>query len=195
MIRISTVTITRPTGSITYTTGGVRICSTTGTTDTGSVFLGLAETMFGNGYVTKGKIFTDTSASGISSGLRLHLYTLASGETLSTGTTVANNSVMAVAYADAPKYVGYLDFTTWVNTASGSFSIVDTARICFQRSLAPRIPVPGVAGIGAPGPGIRQEFAATGTLVGVLQSLGGFTAGSGALNAFQIELMTDAYEG
>ena len=157
--------------------------------------MGLAETMFGNGYVTKGKIFTNTNASGISSGLRLHLYTLASGETLSTGTTVGDNAVMVIAYADAAKYVGYLDFTTWINTASGSLSIVDTARICFQRSLAPRVTVPGVTGIGAPGPGIRQEFASTGTLVGVLQSLGTFTAGSGALNAFQIELMTDAYEG
>lgn len=194
MIRISTATITRPTGTTTYT-ANARISTTTGATNTGTVFLGLAETMFGNGYVTKGKIFTDTSASGITAGLRLHLYTLASGETLSTGTTVGDNAAMVIAYTDAAKYVGYLDFTSWVNTASGSVSIVDTARICFQRSLAPRVTVPGVAGIGAPGPGIRQEFAATGTLVGILQCLGGFTAGSGALNAFQIELMTDAYEG
>ena len=193
MIRISTATITRPTGTTAYATGGVRISTTTGTTNTGTVFLGLAETMFGNGYVTKGKIFTNTNASGISSGLRLHLYTLASGETLSTGTTVGDNAVMVIAYADAAKYVGYLDFTTWINTASGSLSIVDTARICFQRSLAPRVTVPGVAGIGAPGPGIRQEFASTGTLVGVLQSLGGFTPISE--QQFQIELMTDAYEG
>ena len=193
MIRISTATITRPTGTTAYATGGVRISTVTGTTNTGTVFLGLAETMFGNGYVTKGKIFTNTNASGISSGLRLHLYTLASGETLSTGTTVGDNAVMAIAYADAAKYVGYLDFTTWINTASGSLSIVDTARICFQRSLAPRVAVPGVAGIGAPGPGIRQEFASTGTLVGVLQSLGGFTPISE--QQFQIELMTDAYEG
>ena len=193
MIRISTATITRPTGTTAYATGGVRISTVTGTTNTGTVFLGLAETMFGNGYVTKGKIFTNTNASGITSGLRLHLYTLASGETLSTGTTVGDNAVMAIAYADAAKYVGYLDFTTWINTASGSLSIVDTARICFQRSLAPRVTVPGVAGIGAPGPGIRQEFASTGTLVGVLQSLGGFTPISE--QQFQIELMTDAYEG
>jgi len=193
MIRISTATITRPTGITAYATGGVRISTVTGTTNTGTVFLGLAETMFGNGYVTKGKIFTNTNASGITSGLRLHLYTLASGETLSSGTTVGDNAVMVVAYADAAKYVGYLDFTTWINTASGSLSIVDTARICFQRSLAPRVTVPGVTGIGAPGPGIRQEFASTGTLVGVLQSLGGFTPISE--QQFQIELMTDAYEG
>lgn len=192
MIRISTATITRPTGTTTYT-ANTRISTATGATNTGTVFLGLAETMFGNGYVTKGKIFTNTNASGITSGLRLHLYTLASGETISTGTTVGDNAAMVIAYADAAKYVGYLDFTTWINTSSGSLSIVDTARICFQRSLAPRIPVPGVAGVGAPGPGIRQEFPSTGTLVGILQTLGTFTPIT--QQEFQIELMTDAYEG
>ena len=78
MIRISTVTITRPDDTTIYSAND-RITSTTESTNTGSVFLGLAETMFGNGYVTKGKIFTNTNASGISSGIRLHLYTLASG--------------------------------------------------------------------------------------------------------------------
>jgi len=192
MIRISTATITRPTGTTAYT-ANARISTTTGITNTGTVFLGLAETMFGNGYVTKGKIFTNTNASGITSGLRLHLYTLASGETISTGTTVGDNATMVIAYADAAKYVGYLDFTAWVNTASGSVSVVDTARICFQRSLAPRVTVPGVTGIGSPGPGIRQEFQSTGTLVGILQTLGAFTPIT--QQEFQIELMTDAYEG
>lgn len=188
MIRISTVTITRPSDTTAYAAND-RISTTTGTTNTGTVFLGLAETMFGNGYVTKGKIFTNTNASGITTGLRLHLYTLASGETISTGTTVGDNAAMVIAYADAAKYVGYLDFVTWVNSASGSVSVVDTARICFQRSLAP---VGGV-GIAGSGPGIRQEFNSTGTLVGILESLGAFTPSS-AQN-FQIELMTDAYEG
>jgi hypothetical protein len=192
MIRISTATITRPADTTAYAAND-RISTVTGTTNTGTVFLGLAETMFGNGYVTKGKIFTNTNASGITSGLRLHLYTLASGETISTGTTVGDNAGMVIDYADAAKYVGYLDFSTWLNSASGSVSVIDTARICFQRSLAPRVTVPNVAGIGAPGPGIRQEFASTGTLVGILQSLGAFTPISG--QQFQIELMTDAYEG
>ena len=185
MIRISTVTITRPTGTTAYVAND-RITTTTGTTNTGAVFLGLAETMFGNGYVTKAKIFTNTNASGITAGLRLHLYTLASGETLSTGTTVGDGEPMVIAYADAAKYVGYLNFTTWINTASGSLSIVDTARLCFQRSLAPVVS-------GAPGPGIRQEFPTTGTLVGILESLGGFNPITN--QQFQIELMTDAYEG
>ena len=131
MIRISTVTITRPDDTTIYSAND-RITSTTESTNTGSVFLGLAETMFGNGYVTKGKIFTNTNASGISSGIRLHLYTLASGETLSTGTTVGDNSAMVIAYADAAKYVGYLNFTTWINTASGSLSIVDTRQDLFS---------------------------------------------------------------
>lgn len=121
------------------------------------------------------------------------MYTLASGETISTGTTVGDNATMVIAYVDAAKYVGYLDFTAWVNTASGSVSVVDTARICFQRSLAPRVTVPGVTGIGSPGPGIRQEFQSTGTLVGILQTLGAFTPIT--QQEFQIELMTDAYEG
>jgi hypothetical protein len=192
MIRISTATITRPADTKDYAAND-RISTVTGTTNTGSVFLGLGETMFGNGYVTKGKIFTNTNASGITSGLRLHLYTLASGETISTGTTVGDNANMVIVYADAPKYVGYLDFTNWVNSASGSVSVVDTARICFQRSLAPLVTVPGATGAGAPGPGIRQEFASTGTLVGILETLGAFTPASG--QNFQIELMTDAYEG
>ena len=192
MIRISTATITRPTGTTAYDAND-RISTTTDTTNTGTVFLGLAETMFGNGYVTKGKIFTNTNASGITSGLRLHLYTLASGETISTGTTVGDGGAMVIAYADAAKYVGYLDFTAWVNSSSGSVSVVDTARICFQRSLAPRVTVPNAPGIGSPGPGIRQEFQSTGTLVGVLQTLGTFTPIT--QQEFQIELMTDAYEG
>lgn len=193
MIRISTATITRPDDVSGYVALD-RISTATGSTaNTGTVFLGLAETMFGNGYVTKGKIFTNTNASGITAGLRLHLYTLASGETISSGTTVGDNAAMIIHYDDAAKYVGYLDFTTWINTTSGSVSVVDTARICFQRSLAPRTPVPNVTGIGAPGPGIRQEFASTGTLVGVLQSLGAFTPVG--LQQFQIELMSDAYEG
>ena len=116
MIRISTATITRPTGTTAYDAND-RISTTTDTTNTGTVFLGLAETMFGNGYVTKGKIFTNTNASGITSGLRLHLYTLASGETISTGTTVGDGGAMVIAYADAAKYVGYLDFTAWVNSS------------------------------------------------------------------------------
>jgi len=194
MIRISTVTITRPTGTTAYVAND-RITTTTGTTNTGAVFLGLAETMFGNGYVTKAKIFTNTNASGITAGLRLHLYTLASGETLSTGTTVGDGEPMVIAYADAAKYVGYLNFTTWINTASGSLSIIDTARLCFQRSLAPRVPSGTNVNLtlGAPGPGIRQEFPETGTLVGILESLGGFIPITN--QQFQIELMTDAYEG
>jgi hypothetical protein len=149
------------------------------------VFSGLAETMFGNGIVTKAKIFTNSSGS-ITGGVRLHLYTLASGETISTGTTVGDNAAMVIAYADAPKYVGYINFTTWIHTASGSLSVVDSGRIYFQRSLAPIVS-------GAPGPGIRQEFPLTGTFVGILQSLSIFTPT--ASQQFQIELTTEAYSG
>jgi hypothetical protein len=185
MIRVATVTITRPNDTTAYAVND-RITTTTGTTNTGSVFLGLAETMFGNGIVTKAKIFTNTSASGITGGVRLHLYTLASGETISTGTTVGDNAAMVIAYADAPKYVGYISFTTWINTTSGSLSVVDSGRIYFQRSLAPIVS-------GAPGPGIRQEFPLTGTFVGILQSLSVFTPI--ANQQFQIELTTEAYSG
>jgi hypothetical protein len=150
------------------------------------VFLGLAETMFGNGIITKAKIFTNQNATGLTGGVRLHLYTLASGETISAGTTVGDNSAMVIAYADAAKYVGYIDFSTWINTASGSLSVVDNKNIYFQRSLAPIVS-------GAPGPGIRQEFPLTGTFVGILQTLSAFTPI--ANQQFQIELTTEAYSG
>jgi len=172
MIRVSTVTITRPDNATPYSLGD-RICSTTGTGDTGSVFLNLGETMFGNGYVTKCKLFTN--ASGFTAALRLHLYTLASGETISTGTTVGDNVAISIPYADASKYVGFIDLDTWVSTAGSTFSIVDTERLCFQRGV------------------LRGEVAGLGTFVGILEARGAFTPS--ALQQFQIELTTDAYEG
>jgi hypothetical protein len=172
MIRVATVTITRPDNATAYSIGD-RICTTTGTTDTGSVFLGLGETMYGNGYVTKCKLFTN--ASGFTAALRLHLYTLASGQTIATGTTVADNAAISILYADASKYVGFIDLTTWVSTAGSTFSIVDTERLCFQSAA------------------FRGELAGRGTFVGILEARGGFTPA--ASQQFQIELTTDAYEG
>ena len=172
MIRVATVTITRPDNTTPYSTGD-RICTTTSTTDTGSVFLGLGETMYGNGYVTKCKLFTN--ASGFTAALRLHLYTLASGQTIATGTTVGDNVAISILYADASKYVGFIDLTTWVSTAGSTFSIVDTERLCFQSAA------------------FRGELAGRGTFVGILEAKGGFTPA--ASQQFQIELTTDAYEG
>jgi hypothetical protein len=172
MIRVATVTITRPDNATAYSIGD-RICTTTGTTDTGSVFLGLGETMYGNGYVTKCKLFTN--ASGFTAALRLHLYTLASGQTIAAGTTVGDNVAISILYADASKYVGFIDLTTWVSTAGSTFSIVDTERLCFQSAA------------------FRGELAGRGTFVGILEARGGFTPA--ASQQFQIELTTDAYEG
>ena len=172
MIRVATVTITRPDNTTAYSIGD-RICTTTSTTDTGSVFLGLGETMYGNGYVTKCKLFTN--ASGFTAALRLHLYTLASGQTIATGTTVGDNVAISILYADASKYIGFIDLTTWVSTAGSTFSIVDTERLCFQSAA------------------FRGELAGRGTFVGILEARGGFNPA--ASQQFQIELTTDAYEG
>jgi hypothetical protein len=174
MIRVATINITRPANATDYTVGDRIFTSATGgITTAGSVFANLGETMFGNGYVTKAKIFV--SGTAFSASLRLHLYTLASGESLATGTTVADNSAMGVALADSAKYEGYIDFTTWVNGTNCSFSIVDDIRLCFQRAT------------------IRGELANAGTLVGILEARTGFTPTSA--QTFQIELMSDAYEG
>jgi hypothetical protein len=175
MIRVATINITRPSNALAYNVGDRIWNSTTvtGITTAGAVFANLGETMFGNGYVTKAKIFVSTS--GITAGLRLHLYTLASGEALATGTTVEDNVAMGVALADSAKYEGYIDFTTWVNGTNCSFSIVDDIRLCFQRAT------------------IRGELANAGTLVGILEARTGFTPTSA--QTFQIELMSDAYEG
>jgi hypothetical protein len=129
--------------------------------------------MYGNGYVTKCKLFTN--ASGFTAALRLHLYTLASGQTIATGTTVGDNVAISILYADASKYVGFIDLTTWVSTAGSTFSIVDTERLCFQSAA------------------FRGELAGRGTFVGILEAKGGFTPT--ASQQFQIELTTDAYEG
>ncbi|MFN5249535.1 MAG: hypothetical protein ACK5DE_00675, partial [Bacteroidota bacterium] len=97
MIRVATINITRPNDTETYSIGDRIFTSATGITTAGSVFANLGETMFGNGYVTKAKIFV--SGTAFSASLRLHLYTLASGESLATGTTVADNTAMGVALA------------------------------------------------------------------------------------------------
>ena len=173
MIRLATINITRPDNATDYTIGDRIFTSATGITTAGSVFANLGETMFGNGYVTKAKIFV--SGTSFIANLRLHLYTLASGESLSTGTTVADNSAMGVALADSAKYEGYIDFTTWVNGTDCSFSVVDDVRLCFQRGT------------------IRGEIASLGTLVGILEARSGFTPTSA--QTFQVELMSDAYEG
>lgn len=173
MIRLATINITRPADATPYSVGDRIFTSATGITTAGSVFANLGETMFGNGYVTKAKVFV--SGTAFSAGLRLHLYTLASGETLATGTTVADNAAMGVALADSAKYEGYLDFTTWVNGTNCSFSIINDIRLCFQRGT------------------IRGELANNGTLVGILEARNGFTPT--ASQTFQVELMSDAYEG
>ena len=173
MIRLATINITRPGDTTAYTIGDRIFTSATGITTTGSVFANLGETMFGNGYVTKAKIFV--SGTSFTASLRLHLYTLASGETLATGTTVADNNAMGVALADSAKDEGYIDFTARVNGTNCSLSIVDHIRLCFQRGR------------------LRGELANAGTLVGILEARTGFTPTAG--QTFQIELMSDAYEG
>ena len=173
MIRVATVTITRPNDATPYAIGDRISTTTSATGNTGSVFLSLGETMYGNGYVTKCKLFTNVS--GFTAALRLHLYTLASGQTIATGTTVGDNSAISILYADASKYIGFIDLTTWVSTAGSTFSIVDTERLCFQSAA------------------LRGEITGLGTFVGILEARGAFTPT--ANQQFQIELTTDAYEG
>lgn len=187
MIRVATINITRPADASDYAVGD-RIwnsTSTTGITSSASVFSNLGETMFGNGYVVKASIFTDnTVVSG--STLRLHLYTLSSGQTLATGATVVDNSALVLSFADASKYVGYIDFSTWVTGTNFAYSVVNTS-IAFQRGS-----IRGESDF--TGYGTAPNQVRVGTLVGILETRSAIVApGSG--QQFQIELVSDAQEG
>lgn len=187
MIRVATINITRPADASDYAVGD-RIwnsTSTTGITSSASVFSNLGETMFGNGYVVKASIFTDnTVVSG--STLRLHLYTLSSGQTLATGATVVDNSPLVLSFADASKYIGYIDFSTWVTGTNFAYSVV-TASLAFQRGS-----IRGESDF--TGYGTAPNQVRVGTLVGILETRSAIVA-PGSSQQFQIELVSEAQEG
>lgn len=192
MIRVATISITRPSDTTAYTIGDRIWTSTsaTGITSAGSVFSNLGETMFGNGFIVKAimttaAVVTGTPATGT---YRLQLFTLSSGQTLASGAVVADNSPLSFSFADSSKYIGFIDFATWTTGAGYSYSVVTGATISFQRGSIRN----ESEQTGYPGP-TAGSLVNAGTLIGILEARTAITPNSG--QQFFISLTSNAAEG
>jgi len=191
MIRVASINITRPANTTAYISGqriwtGTAATGTSGITAAGSVFYNLGETMFGNGYIVKAALFSN--ASGISAAAqRLHLYTLSSGQTLTSG-AVGDGAAMTFSYSDISQYVGFIDFpaASFVTGGASYAQCIVTASLAFQRA--------SIRGEGDfSGYGTAPNQVRVGTLVGILEARGGWTPTSG--QNIRVELTSEAQEG
>lgn len=191
MIRVASINITRPANTTAYASGqriwtGTGATGTSGITAAGSVFYNLGETMFGNGYIVKAALFSN--ASGISAAAqRLHLYTLSSGQTLTSG-AVGDGVAMTFSYSDINQYVGFIDFpaASFVTGGPSYAQCVVTASLAFQRA--------SIRGEGDfSGYGTAPNQVRVGTLVGILEARGAWTPTSGQF--ISVQLTSEAQEG
>lgn len=192
MIRVATISITRPSDTTAYAIGD-RVwnsTSVTGITSSGSVFSNLGETMFGNGFIVKALMITSAAVTGTpaTGTYRLHLYSLSSGQTLGTGTTVADNSPIVYSFADASKYIGFIDFSTWTTGVAYAYSVVTATTLAFQRASIRN----ESDQTGYPGP-TAGTFVNAGTLIGILEARTAITPNSA--QQFFISLTSNAGEG
>lgn len=186
MIRTSSITIIRPANTTAYSAGQRIFTGASGVTSPGSVFANLGETMFGNGILLKASIYTNsTNVATATTTLRLHLYTLSGGQTLATGVVGADQSAVALDFADSSKYVGYVDFSSWVTGTNYAFSVT-TINLPFQRAS-----IRGETDF--TGYGTFPNQIRVGTFVGILETRTVFTPiGS---QQFRVELTANSAEG
>lgn len=192
MIRVATISITRPSDTTAYAIGDRIWTSTsaTGITSAGSVFSNLGETMFGNGFIVKAIMTTAAAVTGTpaTGTYRLQLFTLSSGQTLASGAVVADNSPISFSFADSSKYIGFIDFATWTTGVGYSYSVVTGATISFQRGSIRN----ESEQTGYPGP-TAGSLVNAGTLIGILEARTAITPSSG--QQFFISLTSNAAEG
>lgn len=192
MIRVSTISITRPSDTSAYAIGDRVWTSTsaTGITSAGSVFSNLGETMFGNGFIVKAVMTTAAVVTGspATGTYRLQLFTLSSGQTLTSGAVVQDNSPLTFSFNDSSKYIGFIDFATWTTGVGYSYSVVTATTIAFQRGSIRN----ESEQTGYPGP-TTGTLVNAGTLIGILEARTAITPNSG--QQFFISLTSNAAEG
>ena len=193
MIRVATISITRPSDTAAYAIGDRIWTSTsaTGITSAGSVFSNLGETMFGNGFIVKAIMTTAAPVTGspATGTYRLQLFTLSSGQTLASGAVVADNSPLSFNFADSSKYIGFIDFATWTTGVGYSYSVVTGATIAFQRGSIRN----ESEQTGYPGP-TAGSLVNAGTLIGILEARTAIAAPNSGQQFF-ISLTSNAAEG
>lgn len=145
----------RPANTTAYTAADVVADSTPNLLS----FAGMARWIGGSGYITKGRVVTNQSTN--VARYRLHLYHTAPS-------AIADNSPLAILYANKDKLVGTLDFVAAKTEGSGSdcaYSLNADARLAFKCA------------------------AASTTLYGILETLDAFTPTSG--QQFYVELTAE----
>jgi hypothetical protein len=105
------VEITRPATTPTYTARDVI------SADPAAVitFAGCARVNGGCGYIVKARLFTNSVTAMLGAVIRLHLYHTAP-------TAIADDSPMALLYANAAKRIGFIDFPALATEGTGSDS-------------------------------------------------------------------------
>lgn len=149
-------TFTRPADTTAYTAKDVVADSTSAATI--RTFAGAARVSGGSGYITKAQLLTDQSAN--TARFRLHLYNTSSP------TVLNDNAPNTVLYANAGKYVGWIDFDACTTETGSSVAqaLNSTVRLAYTTS-------------------------GNDTLYGVLEAVDAFTPASG--QQFTIRLAFD----
>ena len=183
MLRTSTITIVRPTGTTAYAVGQRIFTGTSGITSSGSVFANLGETMFGNGFIVKAVLHSNASSSALPTTARLHLYTLSSGQTLASGAVPADQGTINLTYADASKYIGFIDFTSFQSYGPSTYTVSTvTSSLAFQRgSIRGEGDLSGYSNV------------RVGSLIGILEARSIFTPT--VSSEIRIELTANSAEG
>jgi hypothetical protein len=78
-------------------------------------FAGCARISAGHGYITKGRLFTNSASALLGAQIRLHLYHTAP-------TAINDNSPFTLLYANATSRIGWIDFPALTTEGAGSDS-------------------------------------------------------------------------
>lgn len=181
MLRTSTITIIRPANTTAYVAGQRIFTASSGITSSGSVFANLGETMFGNGFIVKAVMHSSNSV--VPTTARLHLYTLSGGQTLAATAVPADQGTINLVYADASKYIGFIDFSSFQTHGPSSYAVSTvTSSLAFQRgSIRSEGDLSGYSNV------------RVGSLIGILEARAAFTPISA--QEFRIELTANSAQG
>jgi len=158
MAKVS-VEMTRPADTTAYGVGDVVSNSTV--TTTLMEFANLTRVNAGSGYLVRVNLFTDKKS--IVPRMRIHLFNV------NTPTVAVDNAQMKLLYADAAKYIGFIDLpamTTPVDTANSTWSYADndTLRKAVMSAIGSRSIFAMMEALDAFTPASAQKFTLSITL-------------------------------